>query len=204
MLLSKVLRVCLLPIALLMIAGCTAEPTWAPEDQVQRALYTHGGAPTLTLITVIRNRDNQGAHSGLLVNGSHRAIFDPAGSFHHPQLPERNDVHYGITPKALDFYIDYHARQTFRVVTQEVDVSPEQAALALKLIQEYGAVPKAACTSSITRILRQIPGFESIPSSLFPNAAMRSFAKIPGVRTNTIYDDSPDRRGDTIAAPRIR
>ena len=188
----------------LVIAGCAAESVWAPEEEVQRALYRHDGPPSITLFTMVNNRSGEGAHSGLLVNSSHRAVFDPAGSFRHPQVPERNDVHFGMTDRAVEFYIDYHARETFHVVKQEVVVTPEQAAIAMKLIQEYGPVPPAQCTTSIGRILRQVPGFEDMPSSPFPLRAKRYFDTRPGVVTQTFFDNSPGDRGDLIAVPRIR
>ncbi|MDT0681319.1 hypothetical protein RM543_01380 [Roseicyclus sp. F158] len=188
----RLLAALLLPLAL---AACGAEPVWAPAPEVQRAAYTHPGPKTLTLFTVINNRSNEGAHTGLMVSADQRAIFDPAGTFKSPALPERNDVHYGMTPRAEEIYIDYHARQTHHVVKQEVQVTPEQAAIALRLIEENGAAPKAYCASATSGILKQIPGFESINSTFFPRNLMRQFADVPGVVTTRIYDDSEDNRG---------
>jgi len=96
----------------LILAAC-AEPVSAPDADVQRAAFRYDAPPSITVITVISNRSGAGAHSALLINGSQRVMFDPAGTFHHPQLPERNDVIYGMQPKALEFYLDYHARETF-------------------------------------------------------------------------------------------
>ncbi|MEL6520318.1 MAG: hypothetical protein AAFQ66_05100 [Pseudomonadota bacterium] len=189
--------------ALFFLVGCTAESIWAPEEHVARAIYRHDGPPTITLFTMVNNRSGSGAHSGLMVNGSQRVIFDPAGTFHHPEIPERNDVHFGIRPNVLKFYIDYHARETYHVVTQEVRVSPEVANRALRLVQENGAVPKALCTSAITGILRQLPGFEGTKSTLFPGNAMAQFAQIPGVKTDKFFDDSPDFNKDLPEQTRL-
>lgn len=187
----------LLPLTL---AAC-AEPVWAPEEEVQRARYRHTDPPSLTLITVISNRNGSGAHSALLVNGSQRVIFDPAGSWHHPKLPERNDVFFGMTPSALDFYIDYHARETFHVVSQEVPVSPEVAEIALARVQNYGAVGKAFCSNATTDVLRSIPGFQDVPQSFNPKRAMEAFAKKPGVKRSVVYDDSPANNGKIVVPP---
>ena len=172
-------------LALVALAACggPAEPRWAPDAAVAEAHYTHPGPPTLTLFTVVAKGTGSGAHSGLMISGSERVMFDPAGTFKLPFAPERNDVHYGMTPRALDVYIDYHARETYDVVRQEVVVTPEQAAIAMRLAQSYGAVPKAQCSLSITRILSQVPGFESIPVSYFPVATMKRFGALPGVTT---------------------
>lgn len=194
----------LLLIAPVLLAGCGAEAVWAPDAEVQQAIYRADGPPTITLYTMINNRSKEGAHSGLMVSGSQRVVFDPAGSFHHPQLPERNDVFFGMTPAAKAFYIDYHARETFHVVEQTLVVTPEQAEAALVAVQKAGPVPKAACSNAIGKVLRQVPGFEDFGGGLFPAKTMRDFGRIPGVETRKYFDDSPDRRGDLITVPKVR
>ncbi|MGB5557711.1 MAG: hypothetical protein WBN04_06840, partial [Paracoccaceae bacterium] len=99
-------RLCLALLACALVGACgtTAEPKWAPQVEVTRAAYFHGGGGKLTLFTVVDNFRGTGAHAGLLINGSQRVIFAPAGTWHHPNLPERNDVHFGMTDKAVDFY----------------------------------------------------------------------------------------------------
>lgn len=183
------LFVLLLP---LVLAACAAETVWAPDEAVARAAYRHPGPPTITLFTVISNASNAGGHSALMINAGQRVIFDPAGTWWHRAAPERNDVVYGITPTLLDFYIDYHARATYRVVTQTVEVRPEVAQRALQVAEAYGAVPKAMCGRSVSDVLNQVPGFETIPRTVRPKAIMEAFAALDGVRTDTIYDDDPD------------
>lgn len=180
-----------LPLALV-LAGCGAEPVWAPDEAVARARYVSGDAPSITLFTVIRKLGNEGAHSGILIDGSQRVLFDPAGTWKHPTVPERNDLHYGITEQMRKFYIDYHARETFDVVEQKVYVSPEVAELAIRRAQEYGAVNKAFCSNSVSDILHGLPGFESIPHTFFPKRIMDAFGELPGVTTKLHEDGDPD------------
>jgi len=184
----------------MMLASCGAQPIWAPDVDVARARYHHEGPATLTLFTVISNNTGSGAHSSLMVSGSERAIFDPAGTWYHPNLPERNDVHFGMTDPAVVFYIDYHSRVTFHTIIQEIQVSPEVAELALAEIKAYGAVPKSQCSKSITAILRRIPGFETIPATWFPKKASDVFGTLPGVTTRKVYDDDPDKNTGFIQA----
>ena len=195
------MRLILALAVLLALAACGAEPVWAPEEEVQRAVYRHDGPPSITVFTVVSNRDGSGGHSSLLINGSQRVIFDPAGTWYHPQLPERNDVHFGMKNAAVDFYIDYHARETWHVVSQEIRVSPEVAERALRLAQDYGAVPKAYCTRANTDILAQLPGFQGVPSTFYPVKLMEWIdANVPGVTRDVTYDDSPANNA-TIEAP---
>ncbi len=179
-----------------------AEPKWAPDAEVARSHYVQGAPYQLTLFTVINNRSGSGGHSSLMVNApSERVIFDPAGTFYHPHLPERNDVHYGMSDAAVDFYIDYHARITWHVVEQTIVVSPEVATLALAKVQAYGAVPKAMCAKSVSDILAELPGFEKAPQTMSPKKLMQWFGELPGVTEDVFYDDSPDENGQLIQAP---
>ena len=173
----------------LVACGTTAEPVWAPAEEVERAAYTDAGPTSLTLFTVINAQNGAGAHSGLMVNGNQRVLFDPAGTWRHPAAPERNDVHYGFTPSFLDSYLDYHARITHYAVVQTLEVSPEVAQAAMQAVQSYGPVPKAQCSKSLSTILASLPGFEEFPFSWFPKKTMEEFAKFPGVTTQILRDD---------------
>ncbi|SIO21667.1 hypothetical protein [Vannielia litorea] len=188
----------------LWLAGCGgAEPVWAPDDQVARAIYRHPAPPSLTLVTMINNESGAGGHTALVVNGSQRVIFDPAGSFSNPNVPERNDVVIGADPRVMAFYIDYHARPEWRVITQEVRVSPEVAQRALALVQTNGAVKKAHCARSTTAILRQLPGFGHVRQTWYPKEVMEDFARVPGVRTEEFVDPVEDEPGYVEPNPRF-
>jgi hypothetical protein len=182
----------------LFLANC-AEPVWAPDEAVARARYHSDEPPSITLFTVVRRLGGEGAHSGLMINGSQRVMFDPAGTWHHPTVPERNDLFYGITPRMKQFYIDYHARQTYDVYEQRVPVSAEVAELAIRRAESNGAVGKALCGISVSHILRKIPGFENIPNTYFPNKIMRAFGELPGVVTIKHEDGDSDNNKAVLA-----
>lgn len=186
------LRLLLCLVALSGLTACGAQSVWAPEEQVQAARFTSDEPTSITLYTVVNKDSGSGAHSAILVNGSERVIFDPAGTWHHPKLPERNDVHFGMTDKALAFYIDYHARKTYDVIEQKVQVSPEVAELVLRRVEDYGAVPKAMCTQATSSVLRGVPGFQSMPSTWYPKKLADAFGELPGVTTRKITDDDDD------------
>lgn len=185
------MRLLLCLIALLGLAAC-AQPKWAPDEHVEAVRFVEGPPTYITLYTVVNKANGSGAHSSILVNASERAIFDPAGTWYHPRLPERNDVHFGMTDKALAFYVDYHTRVTYDTIEQKVYVSPEVAELVLARIKAYGAVPKAMCTQATSSILRGVPGFESLPQTFYPRKLSAAFAKMPGVTTRVITDDDDD------------
>jgi len=182
---------CLL--AFLGLAACGAvDVKNASDAEIAQARFVAGGPSTITLYTVVSTRSGSGAHTGLLINGSERVMFDPAGSWYHPTLPERQDVHYGVTDRMISYYIDYHARETFNVIEQTVTVSPEIAELTIARAKAYGAVPQAQCANSVSSILRGVPGFESLPSTWFPNKLSEAFAQLPGASYTLTTDDDAD------------
>lgn len=200
----SLIRRTLLLFGLALLAACAgpAEPEWADEADVSRARYEHDGPTSVTLYTVISNKTGAGAHSALVINSDERIIFDPAGTWHHPHLPERNDVHFGITDPVIDFYIDYHTRITYHTIEQTIQVSPEVAAGIKRAALAHGAVPKAQCALSIGTILASSPRFADAPIKYFPKRLMEYFAKQPGVVTEEFRDyDSDDNSGVIMAPP---
>lgn len=191
------LRVCVALVAALFLSAC-AEHVWAPDDKFAAAQFSSGEPPSITLLTSINDRTGSGAHSGLMVNASQRVLFDPAGTFQHPSLAERGDVFYGMTDRMVWFYRDYHGRNSateqFHLVEQKVYVSAEIAELVLRKVAANGAVPKAQCANSISGILRDVPGFESIRSTWFPKKLSDNFAKLPNVETQ-IFTEENDNPG---------
>lgn len=183
-----------------LVAGCAAEQVWAPDEEVSRAAYIHDGEASLTLFTMINNNSGAGAHTALMINGSQRVIFDPAGSFNtRRHLPERNDVLYGITPQVEDVYTRYHARETFHVRIQRLDVSPELAERAIALVESNGAVPNAACSLATSRILGELfPG--QVRTSWFPNKTADAFGRIPGVTEEVLHEYDSDDNSRVLAA----
>jgi hypothetical protein len=173
------------------LAACGADSVYAPPEEVTSRAYAAGGPPTLTLLTAINNRTGGGAHSALMVSGSQRVIFDPAGTWWHPNAPERGDVKFGITDPMLDIYVDYHARPTFRMVLQEITVPPETAERALALVQSHGPAAKATCGVAISGLLREL-GFQEVGRTWYPDRVMRDFAALSGVRETVIRDDTID------------
>jgi hypothetical protein len=173
------------------LSGCAAESIWAPDEAVQAARYVHSGPTEIALVTSINDKTGGGAHSAIVINGSERVIFDPAGNWDGLGSPERNDVRFGFTPTREKHYLQYQSFQPYHAVVQRVTVAPGVAERALALAKANGAVPPAFCASATSGILRQLPGFESMPSTMYPDTLMEAFAAIPGVRTEVEFG-SPD------------
>lgn len=181
-----------------LLAGCAADNSPdSPIEAVQAAAYQAPGPKTLTIFTMVNNRTGSGGHTALMVNGSQRVIFDPAGSFRDPRVTERGDVLYGVTPGWLQAYKSAHARSTYHVVSQEFVVTPEQAEKALRLVQANGAVPGAFCANATTAILSQIEGFGGVKQTFYPVKLMEQIESFPGVRTTRLYEND---EGDVIDA----
>ncbi|MEO0388575.1 MAG: hypothetical protein AAF281_13795 [Pseudomonadota bacterium] len=174
------------------LAACS-DPGRAPSEEIAAARFVSDDAPYIALVTMVDRRDGRGAHTGLIVNASERVIYDPAGTFGHEDLPERDDVHYGISDRYLDFYERYHARFSHFVHVQRVYVSPAVAEAALRRTKAQGPSPKMFCTVNTGQILRDIPGFESIRPGLFPEGLRRQMAKLPGVEDRFVYEEDREK-----------
>jgi hypothetical protein len=185
----------------LALAGCTggAQPNADPAE-IAAVSYRDPGPATLTLYTMVNNRTGKGGHTSLMINASkERIIFDPSGSFQADIVPEKDDVLYGITPAVEQAYRSSHARSTFHVLVQEIEVTPQQADIAYRLALSNGRVPGGFCASSTISILNQVPGFEGIKSTLYPVKLSDQFENIPGVVSNRYYEDDSEDLQDGLA-----
>ena len=179
----------------LTVAACTKEQPQPNADAatLERVRFSDTSDPSLTLYTMVSNSTGRGAHSSLMINASERVIFDPAGSFYAPTVPERDDVLYGISPQVEKAYRGAHARPTYHVVRQKVSVTPEQAEAAYRMALSYGRVPDAYCANATSGILSKTPGFSAIRTTMYPTNLMNQFGALPGVVTSDYYeDDSAD------------
>ena len=172
-------------------AACAQVPEvpYASDDRVAASAYRAPGPNTLTVFTMVSNRNGKGAHSALMINGDQRIIFDPAGSFVNDRVPEQEDVLFGVTPAVLAGYKSAHARSTYHVVSQSFEVSAEQAAIATQLAVSNGAVARAFCTDATTGLLRRVPGFADIDQTMFPTKLMEQLALRPGVSEEKYFEN---------------
>lgn len=178
------------------LAGCAEPVRDAPEAVARARAMRSPGPPSITLYTMIRNDGNKGSHNGVAIDGPTRVVFDPAGSFRHPQAPRVDDVHYGFTTAMEAWYLDYHARETFRVVRQYRPVSMQTAAAALARAEATGPVIGGFCTIRATQVFAGLPGFEDYRATWFPDEARDRFGRYPDVVEQVFRDDSPDDRSD--------
>ncbi len=185
----RILIACLLAAT---VAGCAgSQRPQADQSEIVARSYSDPGPSTLTLYTMINTRTGSGAHTSLMIGGSERIIFDPAGSFRADVVPIRDDVLYGITPAVERAYRSSHARESHYALVQTIEVSPQQAEIALQLAKQSGPVAGAYCANSTSRILQQVPGFEQIDVTFFPVKLSEQFGQIPGV-TTTEYRENDD------------
>ena len=182
------------------LAGCGATPHWSSSDFIQRVAYRDPGPAYLTLFTMKNVESDNGAHTGLMINASQRVLFDAAGTFGHESIPERNDVHYGITPQVEQFYISYHARETYYLLIQKKVVPDALAEQAKQLVEANGPVPKAFCTNHTSRILSQLPGFGSVQTVFFPDKLATQFGALGGVESSTYRENDSDDKSIALAA----
>lgn len=174
----------------LFLAGC-ANPNagTALPAEIAASRAANPAPASITLLTMVNDRNGFGEHSALLINGSQQIIYDPAGSFRHSQLPRRDDVVYGVTPRFADYYNSYHARFGYFVRVQKLDITLAQADAMIAASIERGSVPKLFCATAISDVLNDFPQFASFPSTFFPGAIMKRFAEVDGIITTEVRED---------------
>lgn len=177
--------------SLILLSGCVPTPRASDQD-IERHRYSHTAPPSITLITIKKIKNDRGAHSALVVNGSQRVLFDPAGTFLHRQIAERNDVIYGLSPQLLNMYIDFHSRKSFYTVTQTVDVSPVVAERLLQAVISNGTVISGFCNQAVSGILSEEPSLSGFRKSFSPNVTEADFARLLNVERQVFYDDDSD------------
>ncbi len=198
------LRLTLLILATLSVSACGYNQSDIPPSSlgtVQAATYRHNDAPALTLFTAISNSTDEGAHSALMVNGSQRVIFDPAGTFRkNDAIIEQGDVLYGASPRMVDGYTRFHARETYHVVVQRLEVPRETAESVLQDVLSYGDVRAAMCTNSTSTVLSRanLPG--QIRTTMFPKNLMEQFKAVPGVSTRELFEYDSDDKSKALEA----
>lgn len=189
--------------AVLLLSACGAETILDPIEEVQRRAYSNGGPTELVLYTVINTESDRGAHSALMIAGSQRVLWDPAGSFRHPHVPERSDLLYGYTPTVEKVYIDFHARETHDVVEQRIAVPADVAERMLQMVSSHGAAASATCALSTSGMLRQLPGFSDMRQTWYPKQLMTQFDRLPGVTKRVITNDTVDANHNVLFVPPV-
>ncbi len=174
------------------LAGCS-DPGRATPGEIAAARFTSAEPPYIALMTMVDRRDGRGAHTGLVINASQRVIYDPAGTFGHPDLPERGDIHYGLTDRHLDYYERYHARFSHFVHMQKIYVTPEVAELALRRAEAQGASPKMFCSVNTAQILKGVPQFAFVRPGFFPEGLRRQIGKMPNVVDRYVYEEDREK-----------
>lgn len=180
------------------LAACGADHKWASDQAVRTARFATDEPPSITLFTVVGIPRGEGGHTALMINGSQRVIYDPAGTWSHPNIPERKDVLYGVTENFRRFYIDYHARKTYWVAEDTVPVSRQVADIAIHRAEANGSANKSFCAVETGTVLRGVPGFEGAPTGFSPLKMREWFLTLPGVTTKRHRDGDPANNHDVL------
>lgn len=184
----------------LVLAGCGAKSVWAPDEAVNSVRFRAPGPPSTTLYTCLNNDTRSGAHTGLLINGTERVLFDPAGSFVYPGMVERNDLLFGITDSFEASYTAFQASEGYHLIKLSCELTLQEAMLAHAAAAREGPVARTQCTRAAAHVLQAVPRFAHLRSSLFPDNLMRQFAAEPGVTAEFVYLDDDQWRASAEEA----
>lgn len=168
----------------LVLGGCAGfEQKNSSGAEIAASRHVSNDAPYVSLVTMISTKSGDGAHSALLVNGSQVALYDPAGTFKYPGVPERGDVLYGITPTVKTVYESYHARDSHYVLEQRLPVTREFADAVISRMEAQGPSSKMHCAVHTSEILRSFDIWSDVPQTYYPGKIVEAFGQLPGVTT---------------------
>jgi hypothetical protein len=173
--------------ALTALAGCEVYRP-ADPDAIARARYVSETPASVTLMSMVSRSTGRSAHVGLLINGSQQVLYDPAGTFTHPDLPRAGDIHYGMTPRFVDYYERYHARFDYFVEIQKVPISRAAADQLIVNAQGEGQSMKMTCALAAADVLQPVPPFQNVSRSIFPEALRQDFSAMPGVEIRYVQE----------------
>lgn len=162
-------------------AGCAGVEMGASGKEIVAARHVSDEAPYVAVVSMVSNETGWAAHTALVINASQRVIYDPAGTFRHPDMPERGDVHYGADDRMLSYYERYHARLSHHVHVQKIPVPLAVAERALRRAEAQGPSPKLWCTWDTVQVLNDVEGLPRFDSTFFPQQLRAQIARVPGV-----------------------
>ena len=180
-------RLAVLGLLIVGLAGCggvTRGP--APDPVSPAARAAHDGPASVTLLTVKNVQSGGGDHAALLIKGSERVLYDPAGSFELPVVPRRHDVLYAITPEVEQIYLGYHARATHYVVARSLSLDRAAADRLIALAEAEPPARPGFCAIRAGAVLRNLDGMQDLSGSPWPSTLGRSFGAKPGVTNRRI------------------
>lgn len=169
--------------------GCTrSDYPRASQEEVEAAFYRSDAPPSISLMSMVSEASERSEHVGILINGSQRVLYDPAGDYYVLSRPRRDDIHYGMTDQWVQHYESFHSRLGFYVEKLTIPVSLQVADLAIARSQERGETYHTQCATSASWVLSGLPGFERIPRTMSPDTIRQVFATLPGVQTDIIRE----------------
>ena len=152
---------------------------------VSSRMYVSEEAPFVALLTMVNESGDYGEHSGILINASQTVLYDPAGSFRYEEeLARSRDIHYGMSPRMVDYYKRYHARFGYYVVSQKIYITAEEAEALFREANRIGTTGQLRCGLSASSVLNSIPRFANIPTTYWPGKIMDAMAEVPGIETS--------------------
>ena len=181
-------RALLALVAAAALAGCEVYAPATPEA-IMAARYESPEPPSVTLLSMVNDSSGRSEHAALLINGAQQVLYDPAGTFTHPDLPRAGDIHYGMTPRYVDYYERYHARFGYFVEADRLPISRADADQLIADAQAEGQQMKMMCSLAVADVLRPLPQFQGVTKSIWPEGIRADFKRMPGVTTRYVRED---------------
>ncbi len=175
------------------LAGCAGiDPTTDAEfikELRAETSYLPVNAPPSTTLVLAEHKGGSGAvHAALIVTGSERLIYDPSGSFTHPDTRRYGDVVYGASDEIVELFALHNADRNHDAVMRTIALESDEAEILLNSARTHGGAMPGFCAKSVASVLRSVPRFASMRDTFWPSNVQQDFENVSPVEIRSVSD----------------
>ncbi len=176
-----------------LLTGCagvdlTTDAEFIKELRAETSYLPVNAPPSTTLVLAEHKGGSGAVHAALIVTGSERLIYDPSGSFTHPDTRRYGDVVYGASDDIVELFALHNADKNHDAVMRTIALQPEEAETMLDAARTHGGAMPGFCAKSVASVLRSVPRFASMRDTFWPSNVQQDFESIAPVAIRSVTD----------------
>ncbi|MCC5969617.1 MAG: hypothetical protein JJU15_06680 [Pararhodobacter sp.] len=158
------------------LPGCAGVVFGRPGPFAPR--YTHDGPSRLRIAVFEVEPIDFMMHTGLIIyTPDDRVLYDPGGFWRDPRAVRRLDVTRGFSPELEASYLSrsslLSSADIWTLHLWETEVPDAVALQAVEIAESREPYCFGGCAYGVSSLLRELPGFEGVRTSLIPANLVR-------------------------------
>jgi hypothetical protein len=177
----------------LLLAGCggldpSADADLLQELRAETSYFPDNAPPSATLLLSEHKGGSGAVHAALVITGSERVIYDPSGSFTHPDTRRLGDVVYGASDPVVEMFALHNADKDHDAMMRRIPLSAEEAEQMLARARSRGGAMPGYCAKSVADVMRAAPRFAAMRDTFWPSNVLEDFVQFGPVETRVVSD----------------